>query len=54
MSADRNRRNGLIKIAFDDIELICREMYQYKFLGRLKDGSEYWAEMDWRKAYAED
>lgn len=40
-------------IAFGDIELIRREMYQYKFLGRLRDGSEYWAEPDWRKAYAE-
>lgn len=43
------RRN----IAFTDIELIRREMYQYRFLGRLKDGSEYWVENDWRNAYAE-
>lgn len=42
-----------LNIAFDDIELIRREMYQYKFLGRLRDGSEYWVETDWRKAYAE-
>lgn len=40
-------------IAFEDIELIRREMYQYKFLGRLKDGSEYWAENNWRDVYAE-
>lgn len=40
-------------IAFDDIELIRREMYQYKFLGRRRDGSEYWVEADWRNAYAE-
>lgn len=42
-----------LNIAFDDIELIRREMYQYKFLGRLRDGSEYWVETDWRNAYAE-
>lgn len=40
-------------IAFDDIELIRRELYQYKFLGRLRDGSEYWVEDDWKNAYAE-
>lgn len=47
--------NEIIKfnIAFDDIELIRREMYQYKLIGRLRDGSEYWAETDWRNAYAE-
>ena len=39
--------------AFSDIELIRREMYQYKFLGRLRDGSEYWVESDWRNMYAE-
>ena len=42
-----------LNIAFDDIELIRREMYQYNFLGRLRDGSEYWVETDWRNAYAE-
>lgn len=31
-------------ITFGDIELIRREMYQYKFIGRLRDGSEYWLE----------
>lgn len=42
-----------LNIAFDDIELIRREMYQYKFLGRLRDGSEYWVETDWRNVYEE-
>ena len=36
-----------------DIELIRREMYQYKLIGRLRDGSEYWVENDWRNVYAE-
>ncbi len=47
--------NQIIKfnIAFDDIELIRRELYQHRFLGRLRDGSEYWAENDWRNVYAE-
>ncbi|MCI9371020.1 MAG: DUF2087 domain-containing protein [Lachnospiraceae bacterium] len=40
-------------IAFSDIELIRREMYQYKLLGRLRDGSEYWVEIAWRNVYAE-
>lgn len=40
-------------IAFGDIELIRREMFQYKLIGRLKDGSQYWAEDDWRQMYAE-
>ena len=42
-----------LNIAFSDIELIRREMYQYKLLGRLRDGSEYWVENDWRNVYAE-
>lgn len=58
---DENRKytekeiNEIIRlnIAFQDIELIRREMYQYRFLGRLKDGSEYWVEADWRNTYAE-
>lgn len=33
-------------IAFGDIELIRREMYQYKLIDRLKDGSAYWREAD--------
>lgn len=45
--------NEIIKssIAFSDIELVRREMYQYKFIGRLRDGSEYWAEENWREMY---
>lgn len=31
-------------IAFCDVELIRREMYQYKLIGRLRDGSAYWLE----------
>jgi Uncharacterized protein conserved in bacteria len=42
-----------LNIAFGDIELIRREMYQYKLIGRLRDGSEYWVENDWRNVYAE-
>lgn len=47
--------NQIIKdsIAFSDIELIRREMFQYRLIGRLRDGSEYWAEPDWQTAYAE-
>ncbi len=40
-------------IAFGDIELIRREMFQCKLIGRLRDGSEYWAESDWRDMYKE-
>lgn len=58
---DRDRKytekeiNEIIRlhIAFSDIELIRREMFQYKFLGRLRDGSEYWVENDWKSAYTE-
>lgn len=58
---DENRKytekeiNEIIKlhIAFSDIELIRRELYQYKILGRLRDGSEYWVEKDWKTTYAE-
>ena len=47
--------NEIIKesISFTDIELIRREMFQYKFIGRLRDGSEYWLESNWREAYGE-
>lgn len=31
-------------ILFSDVELIRRELYQYKLIGRLRDGSEYWRE----------
>lgn len=40
-------------IAFTDVELIRREMFQYRLIGRLRDGSEYWAEQNWREAYQE-
>lgn len=58
---DENRKytekeiNEIIKsqIAFSDIELVRRELYQYKMLGRLRDGSAYWVEKDWKTAYAE-
>ena len=33
-------------IAFTDVELIRREMFQYRFIGRLRDGSKYWLEKD--------
>ena len=38
--------NEIIKhnISFSDIELIRREMFQLKLIGRLRDGSEYWKE----------
>ena len=47
--------NEIIKsnIAFSDVELIRREMFQYKILGRLRDGSEYWTEPEWREMYEE-
>lgn len=31
-------------ISFSDIELIRREMFQSKLIGRLRDGSQYWKE----------
>lgn len=38
--------NEIIKqnISFSDVELIRREMFQLRLLGRLRDGSEYWRE----------
>ncbi len=47
--------NEIIKasISFSDVELIRREMYQYKFIDRLRDGSEYWLEQDWKERYGE-
>lgn len=43
--------NEIIKtsIAFSDVELIRREMFQYRFINRLRDGSQYWLEDDWRE-----
>lgn len=32
------------QIAFSDVELIRRELYQERFMDRLKDGSKYWRE----------
>lgn len=45
--------NEIIKasIAFQDVELIRRELYQYKLTDRLRDGSSYWVEPDWRERY---
>lgn len=45
--------NELIKrsIAFNDVELIRRELYEYRFLGRHRDGSSYWVEEKWRENY---
>ena len=31
-------------ISFTDVELIRREMFQQKLIGRLRDGSQYWRE----------
>ncbi|HAP21479.1 MAG TPA: hypothetical protein DCR27_09405 [Lachnospiraceae bacterium] len=47
--------NAVIResIAFGDIELVRREMFQYRFIGRFRDGSAYWAEPDWRERYQE-
>ena len=38
--------NEIIKeaIAFPDVELVRRELYEYRFLGRRRDGSAYWPE----------
>ena len=38
--------NAIIKqnISFSDVELVRREMFQLKLIGRLKDGSAYWRE----------
>lgn len=33
-------------IAFSDHELIRREMYQYKLINRLPNGSQYWLEKE--------
>ena len=32
------------EIAFSDVELIRRELYQERYINRLKDGSKYWRE----------
>ena len=41
------------KIAFCDVELVRREMFQFRMIGRLRDGSQYWVEPDWREVYKE-
>lgn len=47
--------NEIIKdsISFTDVEVIRRELYQYKLINRLRDGSEYWVEENWREVYEE-
>lgn len=47
--------NEIIKhsIAFNDVEMIRRELYEHRFLGRQRDGSSYWAEEKWRERYSE-
>ncbi|MCR2047654.1 DUF2087 domain-containing protein [Acetatifactor muris] len=40
-------------IVFTDIELIRREMFQHRFIGRLRDGSKYWLEEDWKSLYGD-
>lgn len=47
--------NDIIKssISFGDIELVRREMFQFKMLNRLRDGSQYWIEQDWKEQYYE-
>ncbi len=35
-------------IAFGDVELVRREMFQYRLVDRLKDGSAYWREENQR------
>lgn len=45
--------NEVIKrsIAFNDVEMVRRELYEYRFLGRHRDGSAYWVEEKWREDY---
>lgn len=45
--------NEIIKsaICFSDVELVRRELYQYRMLGRLADGSAYWLETDIEERY---
>lgn len=37
-------------ISFSDVELIRREMFEKKLIGRLRDGSQYWKECEARGA----
>ena len=47
--------NEIIKnsIAFNDVELIRRELFEYRFLGRHRNGSAYWSEESWKERYSE-
>ncbi|MBR3694284.1 MAG: DUF2087 domain-containing protein, partial [Erysipelotrichales bacterium] len=36
-------------ITFTDQEWIRRELFQYKFMGRFRDGSKYWLEKDYQE-----
>ena len=47
--------NEVIKsaIAFSDIEMVRRELFEYKFLDRCRDGSAYWAGEKWRETYSD-
>ena len=38
-------------IAFNDVEMVRRELFEYKFLGRQRDGSSYWVEDHWKETY---
>lgn len=42
----------LDSITFGDVELIRRELFEYKFLGRRRDGSAYWQDENWKERYA--
>ena len=48
MKYTEKKVNEIIRenISFSDVELIRRELFQHRFIGRLKDGSEYWREKD--------
>lgn len=47
--------NEIIKnsIRFNDVELVRRELFEYRLLGRHRDGSAYWLEESWRERYSE-
>lgn len=34
--------NEILKVHFDDFVTIRRDLYEYKFIDRKDDGSEYW------------
>ena len=37
------------KITFTDVETLRRELFNYRYLGRFRDGSAYWLEKDWKE-----